>query len=92
MDHCRPTLAHRCRRGAVTALKPIAVLNRGDSDSTGVIVGYMLVMPDPLISLQHRWTPAIERADIINHMVLDYLQLRYGRDGFKVLGDSFPEY
>lgn len=54
------------------------MLHSGDSDSTGAIAGNMMGLIDPLATLQHRWAPVIEGADIITRMALDYLPMRRG--------------
>lgn len=68
----------------------IAVLHSGDSDSTGAIAGNMMGLIDPLATLQHRWAPVIEGADIITRMALDYLRLQHEHDAAEELAATYP--
>ena len=68
----------------------IAVVHGGDSDSTGAIAGNMMGLIDPLAAVQHRWAPVIEGADIIAHLVRDYLSLEHENDGAELLFSRYP--
>ena len=68
----------------------IAVLHSGDSDSTGAIAGNMMGLIDPLATLQHRWAPVIEGADIITRMALDYLRLQHEHNAAEELAATYP--
>ena len=50
----------------------------------------MMGLIDPLDAVQHRWAPVIEGADIIAHLVRDYLSLEHENDGAELLFSRYP--